>query len=219
MLEGKTLERLSESFSSMLHAINMKSLKHPVFYNAPIGIRFEIGGNENVYLDNSCTVNPAYISAAFARAKTIYENLPHSPDILRIDIYLNGQKSMHEIILEVCAEAKLPQPDEQVLVPFKWHEGDEPIPQLQLYWDLKKRQLIPDVLLKKIIEADIGGYFEFASNVYFSDTQDFILFHLYDDRGVDLIGARKELIQPMFERFKSWISDYDRERINAIFSR
>lgn len=86
---------LADIFSDVLHVIGMRDLKHPVFYNAPIGIRFEIGGNESVYLNSGnsdeYTVNQAYIFAALNRAKTIYENLPHSPNILRIDGYLDDE--------------------------------------------------------------------------------------------------------------------------------
>ncbi|MEA4895913.1 MAG: hypothetical protein VB064_11730 [Oscillospiraceae bacterium] len=74
---------LSDDFSKMLYAIGMDGLKHPLFYNAPVGIRFEIGGDEGVYLDDEGSgkrsMNPAYIFAAFNRAKTIYINLPHTP--------------------------------------------------------------------------------------------------------------------------------------------
>ncbi len=211
---------LSDSFSVMLHAINMEILKHPIFYNAPIGIRFEIGGDAGAYLNDSHKLNPAYVSAAFDRAKTIYANLPHSPDILRIDGYPDEEKSAQKVVLAVCKEAKLPPPDEQELLPFRWYEDDESISQLQLYWDLKKIKFVPDVLLREIIKSDIGGgYSEFTSNVYFADTKNSILFHLYDDRGADLVGANKELIRPIFERFNNWILDYDREKINTTFTK
>lgn len=44
------MEKLSHKFAFAIREIGMKELKHPIFYNAPIGIRFEIGGNEGVYL-------------------------------------------------------------------------------------------------------------------------------------------------------------------------
>lgn len=89
----------------------------------------------------------------------------------------------------------------------------------QLYWNIEKIVFSPDRLLQEIIRADIGGINAFASNVYFADTHNVILFHLYDDRGADLVAADKELLRPIYEKFNNWILDYDRETINAIFAR
>ena len=77
----------------------------------------------------------------------------------------------------------------------------------------------PDRLLREIIKADIGGYSALVSNVYFADTHDFVLFHLYDDRGTDLVAADRELLRPIYERVNSWILEYDRDRINEIFAK
>ena len=213
---------LSVDFFKMLHTIGMDGLKHPVFYNTPVGIRFEIGGNEGIYLDGAgsgkLSVNPAYITAAFNRAKTIYINLPNTPNLLRIDGYL-GESSVQEEIQSICKVAGMPQPHEHTLQPHQLDKDCEVKLQLQLYWDLKKMSFSPDRLLREIIKADIGGYSGLVSNVYFANTHDFVLFHLYDDRGADLMAADRELLRPIYERFNSWILDYDRERINETFAK
>lgn len=211
---------ISDDFNRVIRSIGMNEIKHPIFYSSLIGIRFEIGGVESVYLDDEqpdkFIVNPAYVSAAFDRAKSIYTNLPHSPNILRIDGYPD-EISVQKFIQTICQTGNLPLPHEQVLKPFQWDEDEETITQLQLYWDLEKISFNPDSLLKEIIKADIGGYNGFASNVYFSDSYNSILFHLYDDRGADLVAADKELLRPLYEKFNSWILDYDRYKITAIF--
>ncbi|MEA4895914.1 MAG: DUF3885 domain-containing protein [Oscillospiraceae bacterium] len=125
---------------------------------------------------------------------------------------------MQEEVQSICNSAGMPQPDEQTLQPFQWGEDCEVISQLQLYWDLNKIQFSPDRLLREIIEADIGGYSGLASNVYFADTHDFFILHLYDDRGADLMAANRELLRPIYENLNSWILDYDREKINELFA-
>lgn len=211
---------LSDDFSKMVREIGMNELKHPIFYNSPVGIRFEIGGGESVYLmgesSENYIANPAYISAAFDRAKAIYTNLPHKPNILRIDGYPE-ESSVQKVIQRICEAGNFPLPHEQVVKPFKWDEDDDTVSQLQLYWDLERISFTPDRLLQEIIKADIGGYNGFVSNVYFVDTHNCILFHLYDDRGADLVTDDKEFLRPIYERFNSWILDYDREKIDAIF--
>jgi len=215
------LGNLFDDFSNMLQVIGMDSLKHPIFYNAPIAIRFEIGGEESVYLNNTTsdkfTVNPAYVSAALNRVKSIYEKLPHTPNILRIDVYPDEENSVQEIIQCICKVLEMQQPHEQVSGVFQWDEDSEAIPQLQLYWDLTSITFSPDVLLQEITKADIGGYSTLVSSVYFADTNDSILFHIYDDRGADLVAGNKDLLRPIYEQFNSWVLDYDRDRINETF--
>ena len=35
---------LAKRFEDILHKLGMAELEHPLFYHAPVGIRFEIGG-------------------------------------------------------------------------------------------------------------------------------------------------------------------------------
>lgn len=213
---------LSDNFSKIVHSIGMTELKHPIFYNSLVGIRFKIGGDESVYLNDAHSedliANPAYISAAFDRAKSIYVNLTHKPNILRIDCYPN-ECSVNKEVQMICRVGNLPIPHEQVVKSFQWDEDNETVSQLQLYWDLEKIPFSPDRLLEEIIKADIAGYNGFVSNVYFADTYNSVLFHVYDDRGADLVATDTELLRPIYEKFNSWILDYDREKITAIFKR
>jgi len=214
------MEIISDDFYKVVRSIGMNEIKHPLFYNSTIGIRFEIGGVESIYLDDGQPdkhiANPAYVSAAFDRAEAIYTNLPHRPNILRIDGYPDGIGAQ-KVIQAICQAGNVPLPHEQILKPFQRDEDDEAISQLQLYWDIEKIPFAQDSLLQEIIRTDIGGYNVFASNVYFADSYNSILFHLYDDRGADLVAADKESLRPSYEKFTSWILDYDREKITAIF--
>ena len=58
---------LAKRFEDILHKLGMAELEHPLFYHAPVGIRFEIGGEEPIYLDRSAAklrTNPAYVQGA-----------------------------------------------------------------------------------------------------------------------------------------------------------
>jgi len=43
------------------------------------------------------------------------------------------------------------------------------------------------------------------------------MFHLYDDRGADLVASEKSAIKDTYVKFNKWILDYDREKIEAVF--
>lgn len=81
---------LAKRFEHILHDLGMAGLEHPLFYHAPVGIRFKIGGEEPIYLDRRATklkTNPAYVQGALDRAAAIYRALPAVPELLRIDGY------------------------------------------------------------------------------------------------------------------------------------
>ncbi len=53
---------LAKRFEHILHDLGMAGLEHPLFYHAPVGIRFKIGGEEPIYLDRRAAklkTNPA----------------------------------------------------------------------------------------------------------------------------------------------------------------
>lgn len=213
---------LSDDFSAVLHVIGLDGIRHPIFYHAPAGIRFEIGGTEDVYSagkrHKNLRPNPAYLSSATRKAQTIYAHLPAPPDILRIDGYPDERTGDRDIVAAVCSVTGMPQPHEQILNNFLWSEEDEGVSQLQLYWNIKKSAFSPHRILREVVRADIGGYSGLVSSVYFADTSNAVLFHLYDDRGADVVAANKETIRPLFEQYNQWILDYDRDSINRLFA-
>lgn len=203
---------LSDDFMAALEEMGIPLLEQPIFYHAPIGIRFAIGGEEPVYLEGSCKPNPAYLSGALFRAEEIYQHLPAPPDILCIELWQDGRRLTEmQCIAELCQKTGLREPEERQCIPFQ--EGYR----LRLFWDLRRHPLDTAALLLEIIKADIGGYRPLVSNTYFMDTKNAVLFHLYDDRGADLTAKDREILRPIFRQFREWILEYDRERIEKLF--
>ena len=148
---------LAKRFEDILHKLGMAGLEHPLFYHAPVGIRFEIGGEEPIYLDRRAAklkTNPAYVQGALDRAAAIYRGLPAVPDLLRID---GPDEEPAESLLTVIRQrVGLPVPDEQ-LPAIELDEDGDAHAQVQFYWDLSKINFQPELLLREIILGDIGG--------------------------------------------------------------
>lgn len=53
--------------------------------------------------------------------------------------------------------------------------------------------------------------------VYFINLNKKTIFHIYDDRGCDVIASAREDLMGIYTRYNDWILDYDRERINRVF--
>lgn len=213
---------LSERFDNLLVKIKNPMLEHPVFYNCPIAIRFEIGYETPVYLETSPSddmiVNPKYIEAAHKRTKAIYTALQQVPNLLRIDTYPNEDEPGYENEFYLSVFQKLVSfPHEQRKIQI--NDGDEQHMVLQFYWDLSKMDFSPDLLLREIIRADLGGISALTSSVYFANTEAAYLYHVYDDRGADLAAERKETLYPIYQNFNQWILDYNREEIDNLFAK
>lgn len=207
-----------ESFKNVIASLGMEELTHPIFYNSPIGIRFNIGDNGNeVYLDENeegFTVNPEYLSVCLDRAKQIYCSLRNAPNVLVIDGYLCENDSVESFINTVITTTNLPHPQETKVE--KNSEDGEEFNHIFLCWKLDGFN--PDKLLQEIIMTDLGSGNHFlTSSVYFVCTNDNVIFHLYDDRGADLVTDKKEKIQHIYHKLNDLILDYDREKIDSIF--
>ena len=44
------------------------------------------------------------------------------------------------------------------------------------------------------------------------------LYHLYDDRGLDVLGGSQKLLLPLYHQFHDWILEYDLEKIDQMFA-
>ena len=204
---------LAKKFKSVLCQLGMERLEHPLFYHAPVGIRFRIGGEETIYLDGK--INSDYVQGALDRAAAIYRSLPNPPDILRIDGY--PEKETDESVLTMVRKMSgLPVPQEQEASVGLDEDGDAHR-QIRFYWDLRRVLFCPEQLIREIILGDIGGWSGFTSNVYLAGPGPY-LYHLYDDRGLDVLGSSRELLLPLYHQFHGWILEYNLEQIDRVFT-
>lgn len=209
---------LAERFGTLVHSLGMKQLEHPLFYHAPVALRFEIGGDEPVYSGKKAGLlipNPTYVEKALERATAIYRYLPAPPEILRIDGCLD-EKSIKALLSTIRERTGLSEPQEQIIAAKMDDDEDSPA-QAQFYWNLNETSFDSQRLLHEIILGDIGGWSGFVSSVYLAG-QGAYLYHLYDDRGLDLLGGSSKLLQPLYHQFHDWILAYNLEQIDSQFA-
>lgn len=197
-----------KNFDNAIYAIGNPLLKQPIFYNSPIGIRFEIGyGN----MDNQ----ENYFNNAVNRLKQIYNHDTFKPDMLRINVIEDNGFVSKQSVLDVCRNIGLSEFGEKI---DELDIDGEVIVQHQLYWNIDKTNFDYEKLFFEIVRGDFGGNRFFVSSVYFLDTKNNILFYPYDDRGADLISDDKEKIRCFYDDFNEWILDYDRNTIDRLFA-
>jgi hypothetical protein len=68
----------------------------------------------------------------------------------------------------------------------------------------------------------IGGFSNedgmfISGRVYFVEPQNNIVYHIYDNRGLDVVSPKKESIFYLYRDFNQWILNYDKEQIDKTF--
>src|SRR5699024_5727323 len=146
-------------------------------------IRFEIGGEEDVYIKKGLLrnlhANPKYVKQACERALTIFNELPQRDWLLRVDVYDKAE------IDRVCKKLQLGSPQE--LVKKNYRDEEDDMTHYELYWDLNETKWSVERIVKEVVLADIGGLNSLASAVFLLQTKKYLLYYLYDDRGLDVV--------------------------------
>lgn len=201
-----------------LHGI---SLEPPIFYNSEIGIRFELGDPYRGVEE------PSYFEKVKKRSETLFESVFLESDEMYIVRGTFETQSPYEIInpdgVNVFSKYVDKEIAKQVICFEEKPDYDEETNQLSGYsksYSLLCR--VKKVDYKGILEAI--GYADFPSmgnyisdRIYFIHPKKNIVFHMYDDRGLDIVAVRTEELMKLYNEFNDWILDYDREKIDRIF--
>ena len=72
-------------------------------------------------------------------------------------------------------------------------------------------------LLKAVCNQDLGFQPSIYHRIYFLNIKRETIFHVYDDRGCDLLATSPESIRDIYNTYKDWILDYDKDEIDKAF--
>lgn len=56
-----------------------------------------------------------------------------------------------------------------------------------------------------------------APELYFLNLDRGLIFHMYDDRGLDIIAGDRQTLRPLYAQFNPWLLDHDRARMDQMF--
>lgn len=85
--------------------------------------------------------------------------------------------------------------------------------------NIRYRQLLQAICYEDFVHSStiLKCNQESGYNIYLINTTKKIIYHLYDDRGCDIVGTNKEAIRFLYETYNDWILDYDRAEVDATF--
>ncbi|TGE14132.1 DUF3885 domain-containing protein [Hymenobacter elongatus] len=201
-----------------------------LFYRWPIGIRFDLQGEHSTYLqpnhpeylpNKHYTYNELYFQEVSHRASTLFHAAFH-PDDEVIVVY---QKSNHKrsrikdshFLLRQLGITKADALFRKIANPYQhiWRFGKW----IRMYFTTTTSTIPLRNIAAAIANQDFGGRSPvIRGDVFFLNVSRSLIFHMYDDRGLDIIAVDKETLQPLFATYNRWIPDYDRERIEVTFA-
>lgn len=197
-------------------------LKPPLFYNWNISIRFELGVEWDKAYDYP---NNPYILRCYKRAITLFESV-HSPSddiyvVVDVNDYDKGKNINRRLKnFPPFVDKSLLYKLNHKVIPYVFPEDDKEGLYKTHRFILKCRtsdfKYIP--LLKAICNHDLGIKPSFFNRVYFVNTNKNTIFHVYDDRGCDLLATSPETIRDLYKKYNDWILDFDRLEIDKVFN-
>ena len=209
------LERTFET----LKQIGNERLQLPIFYECPVSLRFETGDPDLEIFLTEKKLNPKYLRSALWRTSFLYEKTAPFDTLLWV-LYRTPDvdSDVDEIIDRFCHLCHLPSPAE-VYQQEVTTAAEEPMTRILLFWDMEDTPLKIQPLFEEIVHSDFKGlgFRELSSAIFFFDTTRHLLFHPYDDRGLDIVGKSPEDIRYLYEDCRNWLLDYDMERMRSTF--
>jgi hypothetical protein len=194
------------------------TLNPPLFYAWPIAVRFELG-------DPHHPLPPAdpspYFEHLHLRAKALFEAAFAPTDVCLLasaeDRY-RGRGRHARRFPTIFDEARrrnlgLGRPSGCL----RLTDPREPRISQHLLWaEASPRRLDYETILRRIARTDFPMGAGYSGRVYFLNLTRNLIFHMYDDRGLDLIATDRATLRPIYLTHNSWLLNYDRPRMDAL---
>lgn len=215
-VEMRLKEYMLETFSNL-------ELRPPLFYSWAIGIRFKLGVN---YDYNNIYENCPYLEGVYNRAITLFQSLHSETDdmyiVVDVDDYADGENFKHK--LNIFSKYVKEKSDlfklQKNTIPYVFPEDDEDGVYKTHRYTLKCKvsdlKYIP--MIKAICNQDMGIKPRIFHRVYFININKNTIFHIYDDRGCDVLATSPNTIRNMYHTYNDWILEYDRNKIDKVFN-
>lgn len=195
-------------------------LRKPLFYSWDFGIRFDLQMGE--------TDTDEYFEEVARRASTIFQTAFDNSDQVFL-VLIDYKYKRRKIRFSNFTFKQIDNLSKSEVSFSKEHRLYEPEDKFDIR-NIAIIKLTPDRINHKNILTAIGhtdfgarqprleqNSFYTAKEVYFINRDKKLIFHMYDDRGLDIIAADKEILRPIYKKHNDWILDYDRKKIDKQF--
>ena len=186
-----------------------------LFYEWQHGLRFELGVSHS---DLPAYLDVEYLQTAKQRARELFFSVHDKSDqlIMICDVYtyrghVRKPRAFRPYVKNVNSL-------KEIHYQLSEMEDDPNVHQHRFILPCTYDEIYIEKLINSICNADMGKKPSTPNNYFIVNLTKETMFHVYDDRGCDLIASKKEKINQQYIRYNSWILDYDREEIDKTFT-
>ncbi|MCM3402983.1 DUF3885 domain-containing protein [Cytobacillus oceanisediminis] len=196
-------------------------LKSPLFYNSPIAIRFDLGGNFFLEIEKERVEDVIYRSLTLFKA--LNSNLDDIFVITFVDCWDEEPITPFEEGVTKTLKKAIKSVNDYKLnknqVEYRYKDDDyDDIVTFRYWTKIKVLNLDVEELLRGKIYSTISeDEYSSIGDLFIVNSTNNTIFHLYNERGLDIVSQRKETIANLYKDFEKWILEYDRKRIDEIF--
>ncbi|WP_298537942.1 DUF3885 domain-containing protein [uncultured Algibacter sp.] len=203
-LKTEYLDFLKDNFNGL-------EIKMPLFYNWDLGLRFDL---QKEFTNPVDTDNDDYFSEVYHRAKKLFEFCFEPNDTVYLSVF--SYKWRKQRIKKSNFIFKLLKSDSKTEYVFdkvaNRYEPNEKWNRLLIKEDIKNINV--DNLIIGLCNTGFPTMRPcIREEVYLMNIDKKLIFHIYDDRGLDILATDKKLLNGIYDRFDEWILNYDREKI------
>ncbi|QIX62555.1 DUF3885 domain-containing protein [Hymenobacter sp. BT18] len=189
-------------------------VRAPLFYAWPLSIRFdlqhaELSTSQEAYFDEVVARASQLFGAAFAPHDpmlVVYQQARYKRHRIRPGNYLLQQFQLTKALIHF---QNIPNPYPRIPAPSKW---------VRASFETSTAQIPLAALLRAISNQDFGRSPALHGRLFFLNQRTGLVLHMYDDRGLDILGPTPASLRPLYTQHAALLLEYDRTRIDALFT-
>lgn len=216
-------------------------LRKPLFYSWDCGLRFDLqtgetfnssrqilDGEGNVIPQIGDTDSDEYFQEVIRRASTVFQSAIDNSDNVFL-VFMDYKYKRRKIKFSNYTFKQVDNLKKTEICYIKEKRLYEPNDKFDIR-NVAIIKLTADRINYKNILTAIGhtdfpprqprldnNGFLTGKEVYFVNIDKKHIFHMYDDRGLDLISADKEMLKAIYKKHNDWILEYNRKQIEKKF--
>lgn len=183
----------------------------PLFYNWNLGLRFDL---QKEFTNPVDTDDNEYFSKVYYRSKKLFEYCFEQNDTVYLSVFsYKWRKQRIKKSNFIFKLLKSSSESENVFdkVANRYEPNEK--------WNrLLIKEKIKNIDIHNLITGLCNADFPtmrpcIREEVYLMNIDKKLIFHIYDDRGLDILTTDKKFFHETYDRFDKWILEYDREKI------
>ncbi|WJE25619.1 DUF3885 domain-containing protein [Bacillus cereus] len=205
-----------------------------IYFQWETHLHFDFGKDKYQNVEGTDDLNMEYLSQLYSCNKYLFEDIFSKEDtvFLVTNVYRFKQENIKNpqkinVYNRFIKKRDLKFHIRQETLPFLFEDEEA---DLYCTYQFSLKCFAEDIKYEPLIQAAnhedfpdlrprLGRKKEISyPDVFFINvTKDIIMF-IYDDRGCEVIAKNKEMIRHLYEKYKEWIPDYERESIADLFT-